>query len=37
MAQDIKPTRSEELRLKERIDLAENGHGILEKKRWIDR
>jgi|AntDeeMinimDraft_6_1070357.scaffolds.fasta_scaffold00296_18 V/A-type H+-transporting ATPase subunit D len=33
MAQDIKPTRSEELRLKERIDLAENGHGILEKKR----
>lgn len=33
MAQDIKPTRSEELRLKERIELAENGHGILEKKR----
>lgn len=33
MAEDIKPTRSEELRLKERIDLAENGHGILEKKR----
>lgn len=33
MSQDIKPTRSEELRLKERIDLAENGHGILEKKR----
>lgn len=33
MAQDIKPTRSEELRLKESIELAENGHGILEKKR----
>lgn len=33
MSQDIKPTRSEELRLKERIELAENGHGILEKKR----
>lgn len=33
MAQDIKPTRSEELRLKEQIELAENGHDILEKKR----
>lgn len=33
MSQDIKPTRSEELRLKERIELAENGHEILEKKR----
>ena len=33
MSQDIKPTRSEELRLKERIELAENGHNILEKKR----
>lgn len=33
MAQDVKLTRSEELRLKERIELAENGHDILEKKR----
>ncbi|MFQ3308026.1 MAG: V/A-type H+-transporting ATPase subunit D [Candidatus Nanohaloarchaea archaeon] len=33
MAEDISPTRSEELRLKDRIDLAENGHEILEKKR----
>ena len=33
MAQDVKPTRSEELRLKERIELADNGHQILEKKR----
>ncbi len=33
MTQDVKPTRSEELRLKERIDLADNGHDILEKKR----
>ncbi|MFB6116608.1 MAG: V-type ATP synthase subunit D [Candidatus Nanosalina sp.] len=32
-ANDAKPTRSEELRLKERIELAENGHDILEKKR----
>jgi V/A-type H+-transporting ATPase subunit D len=33
MSNDVKLTRSEELRLKERIDLAENGHDILEKKR----
>ena len=33
MSQDVKPTRSEELRLKERIELASNGHEILEKKR----
>lgn len=33
MSQDVKPTRSEELRLKERIELADNGHQILEKKR----
>lgn len=33
MSQDVKMTRSEELRLKERIELAESGHDILEKKR----
>lgn len=31
--EDAKPTRQEEIRLKDRIDLAENGHDILEKKR----
>jgi V/A-type H+-transporting ATPase subunit D len=33
MSKDVKKTRSEELRLKERIELAESGHDILEKKR----
>lgn len=33
MSQDVKPTRSEELRLKDRIQMAEDGHDILEKKR----
>ncbi|MFB6245743.1 MAG: V-type ATP synthase subunit D, partial [Candidatus Nanohaloarchaea archaeon] len=33
MSDDVKLTRSEELRLKERIELAESGHDILEKKR----
>lgn len=33
MSEDVKPTRSEELRLKDRIEMAEDGHDILEKKR----
>lgn len=33
MSEDVKPTRSEELRLKDRIQMAEDGHDILEKKR----
>jgi V/A-type H+-transporting ATPase subunit D len=33
MAEDIAPTRSAELMLKERVEMAEDGHDILEKKR----
>ncbi len=33
MAEDVKPTRKNLMEIEDRIDLSEQGHGTLEKKR----